>query len=175
MSDLRYPIGRFQRPEVVTAALRAEWIETIESLPVALRRAVDGLSDVQLETPYRPEGWTVRQVVHHLADSHFNSFVRFKLGLTEQNPTIKPYEESLWAQTADANREPVASSLVILDGLHARFTSLLRSMTEDDFSRTVHHPGMGRSVTLESQLGIYAWHSRHHTAHVTTLRERMGW
>ena len=171
--DLQYPIGKFQRPQHVTASDRKQLIQQIEAAPAALRTAVAGLVDSQLDTPYRPGGWTVRQVVHHVPDSHMNSFIRFKLALTENDPVIKPYEEQLWAELADA-RMPIEVSLTLLDAVHHRWVYLLRSMSDDDFARTFVHPAIGQ-MRLDQNLALYAWHGRHHTAHITSLCERMGW
>ena len=154
-------------------ALREELIETIRQLPAHLREAVAGLNDPQLDTPYREGGWTVRQVVHHIADSHANSFVRFKLALTEDWPTIKPYSEAAWARLADSAL-PIETSLAMIGGMHARWAALLESLSEDDFLRGYNHPVEGR-LTLVRALAMYAWHCRHHTAHITRLRERQGW
>ena len=173
LDDLRYPIGRFQPPAATTPDIRVAQIETLRRLPESLRAAVAGLSDAQLDTPYREGGWTLRQVVHHLADSHANSYVRFKLALTEDCPTVKSYEEAAWALLPDS-RMPIEPSLEFLAGMHARFVALLESMSEEDFQRAFIHPDRGR-VTLAFNLAIYDWHSRHHTAHVTSLRSRMGW
>lgn len=172
--DLRYPIGVFVWPESVSGADRRRWIEDIAQTPVRLRAAVHGLADGQLDTPYRPQGWTVRQVVHHLPDSHMNCYTRFKLALTEENPAIKAYDEDLWARLADTQETPVETSLALTDALHARWTILLRSLTEAQWKRTFHHPQHG-AVTLERNLALYAWHGRHHVAHITSLRERSGW
>ena len=171
--DLRYPIGKFSAPAASTPAVRAGQIETLRMLPERLCIAVAGLNDAQLDTPYRDGGWTVRQVVHHFADSHANSYVRFKLALTEDWPTIKPYDEAAWARLSDS-RMPVAPSIEFVDGLHARLVALLESMSETDFQRGFNHPERGR-VTLAYNLAMYDWHSRHHVAHITSLRERMGW
>lgn len=174
--DLRYPIGRFERPAEITVADRAGYIEAVAAAPAALREAVRGLDDAQLDTPYRPDGWTVRQVVHHVPDSHLNAYVRFKLALTELEPTIKPYDEAKWAELPDGRSPLVAESLALLDALHARWVYLLRAMTPADFARTVVHPEhRGNPMTLDTMLALYAWHGQHHVAHVTALRERMGW
>ena len=172
--DLRYPIGEFQPPAGITASDRARLIDEIASLPGRLRSAIEGLDEVQLNTPYRPGGWTARQVVHHFADSHMNSFVRFKLALTEHSPVIKPYDEGAWAETADSRNMPVGSSLALIDGQHQRWAALLRSLNGQQYRRTFMHPERGL-LTLDATLAIYAWHCRHHTAHVVRLRERMGW
>jgi uncharacterized damage-inducible protein DinB len=173
--DLRYPIGKFEHEGDITAAKRSAWIADIRELPAKLAQAVAGLSEEQLDTPYRDGGWTVRQVVHHVADSHMNSFTRFKLALTEDNPTIKPYEEALWAELGDGKSCPVAPSLALVEALHLRWTALLESMGEADFARTFYHPGSRETVRLDRALGQYSWHGRHHVAHITTLRDRMGW
>jgi uncharacterized damage-inducible protein DinB len=171
--DPRYPIGKYKYETSFTDAQRQQLIATIADLPAKMRAAVTGLNDKQLDTPYRDVGWTVRQTVHHVADSHMNSFIRFRLGITENNPTIKPYHEELWADIADA-KEPVAVSLILLDSLHRRMDVMLRSLTPDYWQRTVVHPQNGQ-MTLDKMLGLYAWHSRHHVAHITELRRRMGW
>src|SRR5712692_5875687 len=172
--DLRYPIGKFKFPETVSPDDRLKFIDQIEATPARLRAAIAGLSPEQLETPYRPGGWTVRQVVHHVPDSHLNSYVRFKLALTEEEPTIKPYHEDRWAELADARTVPVEVSLALLDSLHRRWVALLRSLAPSDWARTFRHPELG-PVTLEKNLALYGWHGRHHEAHITNLRERMGW
>lgn len=172
--DLRFPVGQFQRPDSQTAADRAGWIAQIAALPQRLRDAVAGLSDPQLDTPYRPDGWTVRQLVHHIADSHLQAYTRFKLALTEDQPTIRPYDEARWAELRDS-RMPVGVSLALLEGLHARWVELLRGMGEADFARGYHHPDQGRVVPLGEALAMYTWHGTHHLAHVTRLAERQGW
>lgn len=171
---LRFPVGRCSPPATSTAETRSAQIETLRRLPERLRAAVSGLSEAQLDTPYREGGWTVRQVVHHLADSHANSVIRFKLALTEDWPTIKPYDEAAWARLADSTRLAIDGSLVFLDALHARWVMLLESFSEADFERGFVHPENGRQ-TLERALAVYEWHSRHHVAHITSLREREGW
>ena len=169
--DPRYPVGKFA-PE--SYASRAENAATIRDLPAKLHEAVNGLDQDQLDTPYRDGGWTLRQTVHHIADSHINSFCRFKLALTEDEPpTIRPYYEDRWAELADS-KEPIDVSLKIIEGVHSRWASLLESMTDDDFKREFIHPETG-SWTLERVLALYAWHSLHHTAHITSTRERNGW
>jgi uncharacterized damage-inducible protein DinB len=172
--DPRYPVGKFTAPESNTATVRAEHIETLRQLPERLRAAVTGLNDAQLDTPYRDGGWTVRQVVHHVGDSHANSVIRFKLALTEDWPTIKPYDEKAWAELPDSKTLPIDSSLVLIEAMHARWVALLERMTEKDFARGMVHPERGRS-DLAHTLALYAWHSHHHVAHITRLRERMGW
>jgi len=174
MTDLRYPIGKFTYEGPPTQEQRRELLRDIEQAPGRLRAAVKGLSEQQLDTPYRPEGWTVRQVTHHIPDSHLNAYVRFKLALTEDEPTIKPYAEDRWARLADTQATPVEVSLALLDSLHDRWARLLRSLQPEDWRRTFRHPELGL-VTLERSLALYAWHGRHHVAHVTSLRERNGW
>jgi len=173
-ADLRYPIGKFKWEGRTTDEQRPSFIGEIESAPARLRNAVKGLSDQQLDTPYRPGGWTLRQVVHHVPDSHMNAYVRFKLALTEDNPTIKPYEEARWAELTDGRTAPVEVSLTLLDSLHHRWVSLLRSLTPADWERLFRHPELG-PMTLEKNLALYAWHGKHHVAHITSLRDRMGW
>ncbi len=172
-ADLKYPVGRYQAPAAISVEQRAPWIEEMANLPDHLAKAVDGLNDAQLDTPYRPGGWTVRQVVHHLPDSHMNSYLRFRLALTEDAPLIKPYEEGAWAELSDAKTAPIAPSLALLTGLHQRFVLLLRSMTDADFAKTFTHPELGQK-RLDWTLGLYAWHSRHHVAHIVNLRRRQG-
>jgi uncharacterized damage-inducible protein DinB len=174
MEDLRYPVGRFQRPRSLEPKQRRAAIDTIAEAPTKLRAAVSGLTDAQLDTPYRPEGWTVRQVVHHVPDSHLNAYTRFKLALTEDTPTIKPYNEAAWATLEDSKTTPVATSLALLDAVHDRWIRILRAMSPSDFSRTLNHPENG-IMNLDQMLALYEWHSRHHVAHVTTLRDRSGW
>src|ERR1700739_887720 len=173
-SDLRYPVGKFHFPDTIGREERGTFVDQIAEAPLRLRSAVTGLSDSQLDTPYRPGGWTVRQAVHHLPDSHLNSYVRFKLALTEDDPTIKPYAEDRWAELADTKTTPVAVSLTLLDSLHDRWVRLLRSLTSDDWKRTFRHPELG-SMTLEKTLALYAWHGKHHVAHITELRKQMSW
>jgi len=172
--DLRYPIGKFQWEDNLSEARRGELIGQIAETPAKVRAAVAGFTEQQFDTPYREGGWTVRQVVHHLADSHMNAYVRFKLAMTEEEPTIKTYEQQLWAETPDAKTAPADISLTLLDSLHQRWSVLLRSMSGTDFNRKLTHPEHGK-ITLERLLGLYAWHGRHHTAHITGLRERKGW
>jgi len=171
---LRYPIGRFEPLKVVSPDHHEAWLRDLEQLPSKLRQAVAGLNDRQLDTPYRSGGWTVRQVVHHYPDSHLNAYTRFRLALTEDSPVVKTYEEARWAELADARTAPIEISLALLEGLHARWTTLLRSLGEGDFARTFKHPEWGE-ITLDWALGLYAWHSRHHVAHITSLRDREGW
>ena len=164
--NLRYPVGRYQPPEKISPEQRAEWIDEIAALPQQLNGAVSPLMESELDTPYRPGGWTVRQVVHHLPDSHLNSYLRFRLALTEDSPTIKPYHEDRWAELPDAKTGPIGPSLLILEGLHERWTALLRTLDDTAFARTLQHPEWGR-IRLDWTLGLYAWHCRHHLAHIT--------
>ncbi|HEY4900513.1 MAG TPA: putative metal-dependent hydrolase [Terriglobales bacterium] len=177
MEDMRYPIGKFEwvpaKNEEQMAQRRAEYINVIAKLPEKFSRAVTDLTSEQLDTPYRPEGWTVRQLVHHVPDSHANAFIRFKLALTEYEPTIKPYKEDMWAKLPDI-AAPIDVSLQMLGALHVRWVTLLNGMDSSDFARTLRHPEIG-VLDLNRMLGLYAWHSNHHTAHITRLRERNGW
>jgi hypothetical protein len=172
--ELRYPIGRFQAVMPVTSELRAAGIDAIALFPARLGKAVANLNDAQLDTPYRPGGWTVRQVVHHVADSHMHAYVRLKFALTEDTPTIKPYDEAVWAQLPDV-RLPVAVSLRLLEALHARWVAVYRAMTAADFARSFVHPELGAQLSLDWLLQQYAWHSHHHLAHITELGRRQGW
>ena len=172
-TDLRYPIGEFSMPASVTSAMRTAAIAAIADLPMEMRAAVRGLTDEQLDTPYRPGGWTVRQVVHHVPDSHMNTFIRLKLALTEENPTVKPYDEKAFAELAD-QQLPIDVSLILLDGLHARWTTLLGTLTSEQFARPLYHPEIG-AIMVEYLVQTYGWHSRHHVAHITRLRAREGW
>ncbi len=172
-TDLSYPIGKFERPTSNTTTDREARVATLAALPANMRGAVRGLTPAQLDTRYRPGGWTVRQVVHHVADSHLNGYCRVKLALTEENPVIKPYEEAKWAELADS-KLPIELSLGILDGVHERLVVILRSLTAEQFARPFLHPASGPQ-TLDSWLALYEWHSRHHTAHITSLRTREGW
>ena len=174
LEELRYPIGRFIPPLSSPADVRTTQIETLRSLPVNLRSAVRDLSDTQLDTPYRDGGWSVRQLVHHVADSHTNAYVRCKLALTEDWPAIKPYDEAAWATLKDSELTPVDVSLTLLESLHARWTVLLRSLKPEDFQRRFTHPDSGPH-DLDWLLGLYSWHGDHHIAHITSLRERMSW
>jgi uncharacterized damage-inducible protein DinB len=174
MEELRYPIGKYQ-PQPFSAKQLEQWLIDIQFLPQHLENAVLNLDEQQLNTAYRPEGWTVRQVVHHVADSHMNAYIRFKLGLTEDNPTIKPYNEEAWAKMNDTAVIPINISLTLLHALHVRWVEVLKDIKMEEWDRTVVHPEHGKQMTLWYLLGMYAWHGRHHTAHVTSLRERMGW
>jgi DinB superfamily len=172
--DLSYPIGRFDWNAPVTAGMRPRLMGEIAEAPARLRQAIDGLDDRQLDAPYRPGGWTVRQVVHHVPESHMHSFLRMRLALTEDEPTVKPYNEAKCAELADSRSLPPACSLALLENLHIRWVDLLRHMTDADFHRSYRHPEIGL-VRLDTNLALYAWHGRHHTAHITGLRQRMGW
>ena len=174
MTDLRYPIGKFHFEGPLTDQQKQASLDEIARTPANLRAAITGLSEAQLDTPYRPGGWTVRQVVHHMPDSHLNSYVRFKLALTEDQPTIKPYAEDRWAELADTKATPVGVSLTLLESLHERWVHLLQSLTREEWKRTFRHPDLG-TMSLEKTLALYAWHGRHHVAHVTELRKRMSW
>ena len=174
-TDPRYPIGTFAYDGVATPQARALRIEAIAQAPAALRAAVRGLTPQQLDTPYREGGWTVRQVVHHVPDSHLNAYVRFKLALTEDTPTIKPYDQERWAELADTKTVPPEVSLALLDAVHQRWVALLKSMTSTDWQRAYNHPEYNRRILLDEVLAMYAWHGRHHVAHITSLREREGW
>ncbi len=174
MQDLRYPIGKYL-PQPFSAKQLQEWIIDIQFLPNHIERAVLNLDEHQLETPYRPEGWTVKQLVHHVADSHMNAYIRFKLGLTESNPVIKPYDEGAWANLEDSENVPINVSITLLFALHIRWVEVLKSIKESDWERTVFHPEQNKTITLWHLLGVYAWHSRHHTAHITALRQQMNW
>jgi len=173
MSDLRYPIGKFTFDGSPTEQARNKFIDDIEQAPAILRAAVQGLSPEQLDTPYRPGGWTVRQVVHHIPDSHLNAYVRFKLALTEDEPTIKPYHEDRWAELQEARTAPIEISLALLESLHKRWVLVLRSIKPENWKRAFRHPELG-VVSLEKNLALYSWHGRHHVAHITSLRERIG-
>jgi len=174
MDDLRFPVGKFHHEGSVNDQQKQASLEEIEQTPAKLRAAVGGLSDSQLDTAYRPDGWTVRQVVHHVPDSHLNSYVRFKLALTEDEPTIKTYAEDRWAELSDTKATPIEVSLVLLESLHDRWVRLLRSLTPEQWKRRFRHPELG-PMTLEKTLALYAWHGRHHVAHITELRKRMSW
>jgi hypothetical protein len=174
MTDLRYPIGKFHFEGPLTAEQKQKSLDDIANAPASLRAAVQGLSPRQVDTPYRPEGWTVRQVVHHVPDSHMNAYIRFKLALTEDEPAIKPYEQQLWAELGDSKTTPIEVSLAMLDSLHERWVQLLGSFTATDWKRTFRHPELGL-VSLEKNLALYAWHGKHHVAHIAELRKRNSW
>ncbi len=177
--DLRYPIGKqqdqpFSKNEF-DESIKKNYLQDIDICPGLLENSILNLDEQQLETPYRDGGWTIKQVVHHVADSHMNAFIRFKLALTEDNPTIKPYEEALWAELSDTKNLPVNISLTLLHALHKRWYELLKNMSSSDFERTIYHPEQKRKISLWQLLAIYAWHGKHHAAHITNLKERMGW
>jgi hypothetical protein len=172
--DLRYPVGKFTWPESVSAEERSRHIETIAAAPALLRQAVQGLTEEQLNTPYREGGWTLRQVVHHLPESHMNSYIRFKLALTEDTPVVKPYDEDAWGKLGDVRVAAPEVSLRLLESLHERWVVLLRGLEEADWQRQFRHPEIGL-IALDRNLALYAWHGRHHIEHITSLRERKGW
>lgn len=175
MEALQYPIGRFEPPAHVTDEMLKGYINDIRYLPALVETAVQDLDAHQLETPYRPGGWTVAQVVHHLVDSHMNAVIRLKLALTENSPVIKPYDEAAWAELADVKRTPVNVSLTLLHALHTRWTSLMEALPPEAWERTFVHPEQGRSFDLRTQAANYSWHGKHHLAHIMNLREREGW
>jgi uncharacterized damage-inducible protein DinB len=172
-ADLRFPIGKFQRADNLTSDQRRQFIDAIAETPARLEAAVAGLKPEQIDTPYRPGGWTVRQLAHHIPDSHMNAYIRFKLALTENEPTIKPYDEKQWAELADS-KAAIEPSLALLENLHARWVALLRPLTPADWAKTFRHPERG-TMSLDETLALYAWHGRHHVAHITSLRERENW
>jgi hypothetical protein len=171
MADLQYPIGKFSFPQSITADQRQQWIADIAELPAKFRAAAAALTEQQLAIPYRSGGWTARQVIHHVPDSHLNAYVRFKLALTETDPVIKPYDEAAWAKLVDSVETPVEISLAMLDCLHQRWVHLLRNITNADFARTFRHPDLG-SVRLDQNLALYAWHGKHHTGHLISVHSR---
>lgn len=175
IETLKFPIGHFEKPDVVTPEIFAGWIAIIASFPEKLSLETAELSEQQLDTPYRPGGWTIRQVVHHCADSHINSFVRFKLTLTEDKPIVKPYFEDRWAMLEDSKIFPIAASLKMLEGLHERWAALITGLTNEERHRTFIHPEHTRAISLVEYIGFYAWHCRHHLAHITSLKTREGW
>jgi len=175
MTDPRYPIGPFERRDTLTPAERRTFLDQFIAAPARMREAVSGLSEQQLDTPYRDGGWSVRQVVHHVPDSHLNAYCRLKITLTEESPTIRPYDEAAWAALPDSTEKtPTEASLTMLESLHTRWVALWSSMSDDDFGKTFTHPEHGVR-SLDWLLALYAWHGRHHVAHITSLRERMGW
>ena len=174
IEDLKYPIGRFEKPEQFTEALKRDWLTVLQILPSWMDACIENLDEAQLHVPYRDGGWTIQQVIHHLADSHMNAYIRIKLALTEDKPTIKTYDEQAWALLAD-NTQPVNISITLLHALHRRLVTLLHTLGDDDWNRTFYHPDRKRDVTVWETAGLYAWHSRHHTAHINGLKERMQW
>lgn len=173
-TDPRYPIGKFNGQAAANDSERRQFLKDLEEAPARLKTAIQGLSDEQLDTPYREGGWTVRQVVHHVPDSHLNSYIRFKWALTEDEPTVKTYYEDRWAELPDSKNTPIQVSLTMLDSLHQRWTNLLKSFQAEDWKKTLRHPELG-VMTLDKMLALYAWHGKHHVAHIRALRERMGW
>lgn len=175
LEKLKYPIGKFNVPETITPELLNECIGVIETFPVKLKQEVEKLTDEQLDTPYRPDGWTIRQVVNHCSDSHMNSLMRFKLALTEDRPTIRPYFEDRWAELADSRTMPINAALKILDGIHERWIILLKSLSAKQLNRSFVHPEHGKESTLEETICMYAWHCQHHLAHITNLKKEQAW
>lgn len=175
MEELKYPVGHYQKPNVFTKEILAEAISVIEQFPNKITQEVKDLNDEQLDTPYRPDGWTIRQVVHHCADSHINAFIRVKLALTENTPTVKPYAEALWAELADGKTLPVQPSLSIIENVHLRWVKVLKNMKDKDFDRSFIHPEKGKELSLHESTGMYAWHCNHHLAHITSLKKRKCW
>jgi len=171
LEQLKYPIGKFAKPERITPETVGIWIDEIEHLPLLIRAAVQGITNDQLDTPYRPGGWTIRQVVHHLPDSHMNSYIRFRLALTEEKPTIKPYHEERWAELPDAKHGKIEISLILLEALHIRWALLLRSLSLEQLHKSYVHPETGREYKLDETIGIYAWHGKHHLAHINNTLE----
>ena len=174
-NDPRYPVGKFEPRNTLTSDERKKAIETIAAVPQKMRDAIRGLNDKQLDTPYRDGGWTVRQVVHHVPESHMNAYIRLKLALTEDNPIVRPYDESEWAKLPDVAVTPIETSLTLLDSLHKRWDTIMRRMNEKDFRRTFRHPEHDGTLTVDWLLAMYSWHGRHHVAHITSLRDRMQW
>ena len=175
MEELQYPVGRYQKPEATSPEQQAEWIKIIAVLPAWMDACIENLDEQQLEVPYRDGGWNIKQVVHHVADSHMNACIRLKLALTEDNPTVKPYNEQAWAELIDTRLAPVNLSVTLLHALHRRMVILLQNMQPADWNRTYYHPEHKRDFTIWEMIAMYAWHSRHHTEHIRRLRERMGW
>lgn len=174
-NDLRYPIGKYE-PQPFSIETKVSWLADIKFLPLAVEHAIQNLDEAQLHTPYREGGWTVHQLVHHIADSHINAICRFKLALTEDNPTIKTYDENAWVELNDVQKLPVNISITLLHALHARWHEALKYVTDDEWNnRTIYHPEHKKTMRLWYLLGMYAWHCRHHVAHITALRERNGW
>lgn len=175
LEQLKYPIGKFEKPKIITKDILAKWISEISTFPTKLTDEVNHLTDRQLDTQYRPDGWTIRQVVHHCADSHMNSLTRLKLTLTEDQPTIKPYYEDRWAELIDAKNMPINPSLKMLEGIHERWTVLLNNMTEEQYERIFIHPEHGKTFRVDENIGVYAWHCNHHLAHITETKKRNNW
>jgi len=175
LEQLKYPIGKFEKPEIITKDILAKWISEISTFPTRLIDEVNYLTDEQLDTQYRPDGWTIRQVVHHCADSHMNSLTRLKLTLTEDQPTIKPYYEDRWAELIDTQNMPIEPSLKILEGIHKRWTVLLNNLTEEQYERIFIHPEHGKTFRVDEIIGVYAWHCNHHLSHITETKKRNNW
>ena len=175
LTQLKYPIGKFEKPETITKDLLSNWISEISSFPTRLLAAVDRMTPQQLDTQYRPDGWTIRQVVHHCADSHMNSFTRLKLALTEDQPTIKPYFEERWAELPDSKSMPVEPSLKMIEGIHERWTVLLKNLRDEEYARIFIHPEHGKAFRVDENIGFYAWHCNHHLAHITETIKRNNW
>lgn len=175
IEELKYPIGRFEEPATITTETLSKWISDILYFPERLKNEVNHLTDEQLNTPYRSGGWTIRQVIHHCADSHMNSLTRLKLVLTEDKPTIKPYDEGRWAELADSKNMPIEPSLKMIEGIHERWTVLLNNLTKDEYSRIFVHPEHGKTFRIDENIGIYAWHCNHHLAHITETKKRNNW
>jgi hypothetical protein len=175
LEHLKYPIGRYERPEIYSPQLLEQWVSVLSALPSWMDACIENLDEYQLQTPYREGGWTIQQVVHHVADSHMNAYIRLKLALTEDNPTIKPYSESAWAELPDTQAVPVNISVTLLHALHRRVVALLQHMEPGGWERTYYHPEHNRNFPIWEVVAMYAWHSRHHVAHITGLRERMNW
>jgi hypothetical protein len=175
LDTLRYPVGKFTFPDTLSVSEIKEMQIIIEALPSKLRDALQGMNDGQLDTPYREGGWTVRQVVHHLFDSHVNAYIRMKLAVTEDVPTIKPYKQDLWSELADARTAPAELSLTMLEAMHKRWLIFLRSLSDEQYDSVFYHPDMKRNISLRQNMALYSWHSRHHLAHITELKKRMGW
>ena len=173
--ELKYPIGQFEKPPIISKEILSQWISDISTFPSRLKSEVNHLTEEQLDTQYRPEGWTIRQVIHHCADSHMNSLTRFKLTLTENQPTIKPYYEERWAELADSKKMPITSSLKMLEGIHERWTILLNQLTDEQCERVFIHPEHGKTFRIDENIGIYAWHGNHHLAHITETKRRNDW
>lgn len=175
LDKLKYPIGKFEKPLIITNEILSKWIVEISSFPSRLINEVGHLNDQQLDTPYRPDGWTLRQVVHHCADSHMNSFTRLKLALTENEPIIKPYYEERWAELVDSVKTPIGPSLKMIEGIHERWSILLKNLTEEDKGKIFIHPESGKKISLDVNTGLYAWHCKHHLAHITETKKQNNW
>ncbi len=175
LEQLKYPIGRFVPQTEYTAEDLKEWINTLKAIPGWMDACIENMDEFQLKTPYRPGGWTVQQVVHHMADSHMNAFIRLKLALTEDNPVVKPYSEQRWAELIDSDIVPVNISVTMLHTIHIKMVAIMNNMQPEDWNKTFYHPEHQRSITLWQLAALYAWHSRHHAAHITTLRDKNGW